>query len=120
MFPFIYSPTYEYPLSGDVRQDISPYFSMEIEGIPEVEYEVVTTVASYGKQLGKLTEAVLRLAEEIDAMDPKAGLATDEKIKAVREIAAGVEAAKRRVAVEVRERAEKAAARAEKLEGLGR
>ena len=46
MFPFVYSPTYEYPLSGDVIQGISPSFSFEMEGIPEVEYEVCTTVAS--------------------------------------------------------------------------
>lgn len=46
MFPFIYSPTYEYPLSGDVVQGISPVFG-DIEGIPEVEHEVVTTVASW-------------------------------------------------------------------------
>ena len=68
MFPFVYSPTYEYPLSGDVVQGISPNFFFEMEGIPEVEYEVTTTVASYGKQLGKLTEAVLALADKIDTL----------------------------------------------------
>ena len=111
MFPFIYSPTYEYPLSGDVVQDVSPVFG-DIEGIPEVEHEVVTTVASYGKQLGKLTEAVLALAE--------ASGVKGAEIDAMREIAEGVEAAKRRAAEAVRARAEAATARAEKLEGLGR
>jgi hypothetical protein len=111
MFPFVYSPTYEYPFSGDVTQGISPSFSWEIEGIPEVEYEVVTTVASYGKQLGKLTEAVLALAE-------KTGL-EGEEIEAVRKIAAGVEEAKLRARDAARARAEKAAERAEKLEKLG-
>ena len=109
MFPFIYSPTYEYPLSGDVVQGISPVFG-DIEGIPEVEHEVVTSVASYGKQLGKLTEAVLALADKV-------GLEGAE-IDAVREIAEGVEAAKVRAAEAVRARAEAAAARAEKLEGF--
>ena len=84
MFPFVYSPTFEYPLSGNVMQTISPMFG-EIEGIPEVEHEVVTTVASYGKQLGKLTEAVLVLAEE-------AGVKGAE-IDAVRELAVAVDAA---------------------------
>ena len=111
MFPFIYSPTYEYPLSGDVVQGISPVFG-DIEGIPEVEHEVVTTVASYGKQLGKLTEAVLALAKKV-------GLDSDE-IKAVQEIADGVERAKVRAAEAVRARADAAAERAEKLEALGR
>ena len=111
MFPFVYSPTFEYPLSGDITQGIAPVFG-DIEGIPEVEHEVVTSVASYGKQLGKLTEAVLALAE-------KAGL-EGEEIDAVREISAGVEAAKGRAASRVRERAEAVAKRAEKLEGLGR
>ena len=112
MFPFVYSPTYEYPLSGDVIQGISPSFSFEMEGIPEVEYEVVTSVASYGKQLGKLTEAVLALAE-------KTGL-KGEEIEAVREIAKGVEEAKIRAREAVEARAEKAADRAVKLAKLGK
>ena len=65
MFPFTYAPTFEYPLSGNVLQSIAPDFGLEIEGIPEVEHEVITTVASYGTQLGKLTDAVLELAEKV-------------------------------------------------------
>ncbi len=110
MFPFIYSPTFAYPLSGDVVQGISPQFGFEIEGIPEVEHEVVTSVASYGTQLGKLTDAVLALADKVGLEGPE--------VDCVREIAAGVEAAKGRVKEAVRERAEKAAARVEKLEGM--
>ncbi len=111
MFPFVYSPTFEYPLSGDITQGIAPVFG-DIEGIPEVEHEVVTSVASYGKQLGKLTEAVLALAEQagVDA----------EEIEAVRQISAGVEAAKLRAAEKVRARAKAAAERADKLDGVGR
>lgn len=112
MFPFVYSPTFEYPLSGDVVQGITSSFTWDIEGIPEVEYEVCTTVASYGKQLGKLTEAVLALAE-------KAGLDSKE-IKAVRKIAREVEEAKIRARDAVRDRADKAEARAAKLEAIGR
>lgn len=100
MFPFTYAPTYQYPLSGDVTQAIAPQF-VDIAGIPEVEWEVVTSEASYGKQLGKLTEAVLALVD-------KTGLEGAE-VDALREIAAGVEAAKGRALVAVRERAVKAA-----------
>ncbi|MEO1024818.1 MAG: hypothetical protein AAFX07_04590 [Pseudomonadota bacterium] len=112
MFPIVFSNTYEYPLSGNVMQSISPMLNFEIAGIPEVEHEVVTTVASYGKQLGKLTEAVLLLAE-------KAGVSGAE-IDAVQELRDGVEAAKGRAAEAVRARAEAVRVRAEKLEELGK
>lgn len=110
MFPFLYAPTYEYPLSGDVIQGISPSFSWEMEGIPEVEYEVCTTVASYGKQLGKITEALLVIAEQSDLAGPE--------IDALREIAAGVEAAKLRARDAARERLQKAEERVAKLEAV--
>ena len=110
MFPFFYAPTFEYPLSGDVTQGIAPSLSVDLQGIPEVEHEVITSVASYGAQLGKLTEAVLLLAE-------KAGVEGDE-IAAVRKIADGVEAAKARAAEAARERAERATARADKLDQM--
>ena len=107
MFPFTYAPTYQYPLSGDVVQDIAPRF-VDIAGIPEVEWEVITTEASYGHQLGKLTDAVLTLVE-------KTGLEGPE-VDALREIAAGVEAAKGRALVAVRERAAKAAGDLKRVE----
>lgn len=67
MTPYnFFSPTFEFPLSGDVEQAISPFYSYDFEGIPEIEYEVTTTVASPGKQLGKLTEAVLVIARQMD------------------------------------------------------
>lgn len=112
MFPIVYSPTFEYPLSGDVVQGITPSFTWDIEGIPEVEYEVCTSVASYGKQLGKLTEAVLALAD-------KAGLKGKE-IDAVREIAEGVKAAKLRARDAAAARAERANERAKKLQEVGK
>ena len=108
MFPFVFAPTYEYPLSGDVTQGISPEFSWEMAGIPEVEYEVCTTVASYGTQLGKLSDAVLALAEKVGLEGPE--------VDALKEIAEGVKKARVRALDAVRARAEKAAARVEKLE----
>lgn len=111
MFPFYFAPTIEYPLSGNVLQSISPDVSLEIEGIPEVEHEVITTVASYGKQLGKLTEAVLALADQME-LTPEAKAA----VGAVREISDGVEEAKTRALEAVRARAAAAAKRVATLE----
>ncbi len=57
------------PLSGDVTQDIapitswlSPQFEFNFAGNRRVEEKIVADVASYGKQLGILSEAVLELA----------------------------------------------------------
>lgn len=112
MFPFVYAPTNEYPLSGDVTQGISPAFGVEIEGIPEVEHEVVTTVASFGKQLGKLTEAVLALAEKADML-------AAEEIVALQKIAEGVAGAKQRARQAAEARAERMQARMDALRGMG-
>lgn len=69
-YPFSFPPfDWKLPLSGDVK-DISPvtsWFSPQYEfniaGNAALEKQVITKVASYGKQLGKLTNAVLELAE---------------------------------------------------------
>jgi len=73
MFPwFPFYPSFRSLWSGDVTQDIDPvtnWFSPRIEvfrGDPRIEREVVTKVASYGRQLGLLSNAVLELAEEPD------------------------------------------------------
>ena len=57
------------PLSGNVSQAISPlanWFSPSIEfdiaGDRQIAADVVTNVASYGKQLGVLTDAILAVA----------------------------------------------------------
>ena len=56
------------PWSGDVTQRItapwfSPSLTVNYAGDPVVEDRVVTEVASYGKQLGWLTEIAIALAE---------------------------------------------------------
>ncbi len=56
------------PLSGDVNQRItapwfSPSVSVNYAGDPVIEDRVVTEVASYGKQIGWLTEITLALAK---------------------------------------------------------
>ncbi len=114
MFPFVYSPTFKYPLSGNVIQDIAPVVSFEYEGLPEVEYEVHSTVASPGNQLGKLCDAVLKLAKEA-GLDPE----TVQEIADIAEIAEGVKAAKVRASDKAQARADATVARAEKLQGLG-
>ncbi len=100
MFPISWSPTWNFPLSGDVSQDIDPYFGMEIKGVPEIERKVVTSVASYGKQLGKITEALLVLAE-----------VTGKDLPEIKELVADVEAAKLKAADDLRASAERALSR---------
>ncbi len=52
------------PLSGPVSQDISPRL---YEGVPEIEAAVIQEVASYGRQLGIISEAVLEIARTLEA-----------------------------------------------------
>lgn len=57
------------PLSGDVWQKIfttwfSPSVTVNYQGDPAIEQRVVTEVASYGRQLGWLSEIVLALAKK--------------------------------------------------------
>jgi len=89
--PFALPPfAWNMPLSGDVK-DISPvssWFSPQYEfniaGNAALEKQVITKVASYGKQLGKLTNAVLELA------DGKPG----DAVNALRAMADDIEALK--------------------------
>ena len=60
--PFsVWSPEFRFPLSGDVQQDIEP--TIGVRGVPEIEHRVQHEVASYGKQLGKVLDALQTLAE---------------------------------------------------------
>lgn len=73
-WPFYFTPdVFRSPLSGNVEQDISPltnWFSPQVElnfcGNKNIEATVISEVASYGKQLGILTDAVLALAGDND------------------------------------------------------
>lgn len=95
--PFSFPPfAWNMPLSGDVK-DISPvtsWFSPQYEfniaGNAALEKQVITKVASYGKQLGKLTNAVLELA------DGKPG----EAVESLRALAAEIEAVKNKTLVD--------------------
>lgn len=58
---------FKLPLSGDVMQRISlPWFSptFNFAGDAGIEKQVVSEVASYGKQIGWLNELVIKLAEQ--------------------------------------------------------
>ena len=69
--PSDYDPFWMFrsPLSGDVTQRItapwfSPSLTVNYAGDPVVEDRVVTEVASYGRQIGWLTENRARLGKE--------------------------------------------------------
>lgn len=78
MFPLYryFSPHFRFPFSGEVNQQISPetdWFFGTINpqvGDGEIEKEVFLKIASYGKQLGKITAVLLRLTEEVRKNKP--------------------------------------------------
>lgn len=94
--PFdVWAPIFRAPFSGDVTQEIAPrLFSPDIQGVPEIEHRVQVEVASYGKQLGKILEALQTLRDhtkatgpqmdEIDAIVRKVDVIKDESKEAIR------------------------------------
>lgn len=70
MFPWLYywAPQFHFPFSGAVQQDIAPSTDWFFGGIQPgtgdaaLEQAVFDKVASYGKQLGILTDTMLWLA----------------------------------------------------------
>ena len=67
-------PIFKLPLSGDVMQSINPFTAFMTGGQfglvninlgqssePEVEQEVLTDVGTYGKQLGRIGDALIVL-----------------------------------------------------------
>lgn len=101
--PFdIWAPMFRAPFSGDVTQEIVPrLFSPEIQGIPEIERKVQTEVASYGKQLGKILDALVVLSEATKTPLPEieALVADIETVKSnsIDEFRADAEAALKRL-----------------------
>lgn len=83
--PFdVWAPMFRAPFSGDVTQEIIPrFFSPDLKGIPEIENRVQTDVASFGKQLGKVLEALQTLST-----------ATKTPLPEIDALVAGVEAVK--------------------------
>ncbi len=82
-------PTFKLPLSGDVVQSINPFTAFMTGGQfglininlgqssePDVEADVLADVATYGKQLGRIGDALLVLLKHFN---PPAPLSADEK-----------------------------------------
>lgn len=69
MFPWSLA-NYNFPFSGDVNQKIEPdWFFGTIEqgvGDSDIEKEIFLNVASYGRQIGLITEVVLALADKVE------------------------------------------------------
>lgn len=97
------------PLSGDVTQAINPWtwfariagsqmgfinIHQTTGGDPELEREIVENVASYGRQLGRLSEALAVLVENTDkdTLTPEAR----ERLAAFESMAAEIERTKAR------------------------
>src|SRR5580692_9586714 len=81
-------PTFKLPLSGDVVQSINPFTAFMTGGQfglvninlgqssePKVEEEVLSDVATYGKQLGRIGDALVVLIEHFH---PRKPLTADE------------------------------------------
>jgi len=81
-------PTFKLPLSGDVVQSINPFtafmtggqfglvnINMGQSSEPEVEAEVLSDVATYGKQLGRIGDALIVLLAHFH---PRAPLSAEE------------------------------------------
>jgi hypothetical protein len=73
-------PLFKLPLSGDVTQTINPWnlafnpvggqyglinVTLGQSSAPEVEAEVLTDIAGYGKQLGRIGDALLVLLKHL-------------------------------------------------------
>ena len=83
-------PTFKLPLSGDVVQSINPWtafmspmgsqfglinISLGQSSEPKVEEEVLADVGTYGKQLGRIGDALIVLLEHFH---PRKPLSADE------------------------------------------
>jgi hypothetical protein len=85
-------PTFKLPLSGDVVQSINPFTAFMTGGQfglvnvnlgqssePAVEEEVLSDVATYGKQLGRIGDALIVLLAHFHPRKPL----NDEETKAI-------------------------------------
>jgi hypothetical protein len=91
-------PVFKLPLSGDVVQSIYPSFFSPTGGqfglvnitvgqssAPDVEKDVLSDVAGYGKQIGQIADALLTVIEHLEA-HPGNVLADDQAIAAFKEL----------------------------------
>lgn len=85
---WFWAPQFHFPWSGDVAQRIEPNVVLDAitpaAGDREVEKRVLTEVASYGQQLGWITELLLDLAAQMPPTSP-AGIEAQERLAAIAE-----------------------------------
>jgi len=95
-------PTFKLPLSGDVVQSINPFtafmtggqfglvnINMGQSSEPKVEEEVLSDVASYGKQLGRIGDALMVLLAHFKPQTPdetKAIAALNEMLEKIADV----------------------------------
>ncbi|MFY9626634.1 MAG: hypothetical protein WAK03_00585 [Methylocystis sp.] len=103
-------PMFKLPLSGDVTQSINPWtavfnptggqyglvnITLGQSSQPDVEADVLTDVAGYGKQLGRIGDALLVLIDHLPS-DAKLSKKETAAIEALKEMLADVEKVKKR------------------------
>jgi hypothetical protein len=101
MYPWLWfwAPQTNLPWSGDVIQQIDPTTSWFFRGIrpsagdAEIE-EKAFSIASYGKQLGLITEVLIDLAEQVGTKSAKSAESMD-RLKLIREAIEQIKTAQR-------------------------
>jgi hypothetical protein len=101
MYPWLWfwAPRVYLPWSGDVAQEIEPTTSWFFQGIrpsagdAEIEQKAFL-IASYGKQLGLITEVLIDLAEQVGTKSAKSAESMD-RLKLIREAIEQVKTAER-------------------------
>ena len=103
-------PVFKLPLSGDVVQSINPitsFFSptggqfglvnitLGQSSAPDVEKDVLSDVASYGKQIGQVADALLVVIEHLEAVGDSA-LRDDKAVAAFKELMNSIATVKER------------------------
>ena len=109
----VWAPIFRAPFSGDVTQSIAPrLFSPDIKGIPEIEHKVETEVASFGKQLCKLLEAVEALGKQVELSDKEDA----KKLACISKLVREIDAVKERTTAALEADAEDAMRRLKKAD----
>ncbi len=82
MIPWLQS-NFNFPLSGDVAQNIDPDLFFETinpeVGDKEIEKEIVLKVASYGDQLGLIIKVLMAIADELNLNNEQIAALTELK-----------------------------------------
>lgn len=95
MFPWLWlwAPHLQFPLSGNVAQDYRPstdwlFGSVQNDvGVPRIEKRAFSEVATYGRQLGLITEVLLELGREL----PESATKARESLGRLKNIQKGIE-----------------------------